>query len=60
VAYLPARYFEVSHHERGAMRLSFAGLSPDEIRRGLAALGRVVAVASEGFAGEAEPAPAMV
>lgn len=60
VAYLPARYFEVTHHERGAMRLSFAGLSPDDILRGLAALGRVVTAELEGFAGEAEPAPAMV
>ena len=59
VTYLPGRYFAVSRSEPGALRLSFAGLTPDQIRNGLAILGRV-------FAGEAapetapEPAPAMV
>ena len=60
VAYLPGRYFAVSRHEPGALRLSFAGLPPDEIRSGLAILGRIFAgeleTASRGF----EPAPAMV
>jgi len=43
VAYLPGRYFAVSRLDPGALRLSFAGLEPDQIRRGLAILGRVVA-----------------
>ncbi len=62
VAYLPGRYFEISHHHPGALRLSFAGLAPEKIRAGLKILGRI-------FAGELEqararvryePAPAMV
>ncbi|MBZ5724720.1 MAG: PLP-dependent aminotransferase family protein [Acidobacteriia bacterium] len=60
VDYLPGRYFAVSRLEPGALRLSFAGLAPDQIRTGLAILGRIVggelARASRGF----EPAPAMV
>ena len=39
VAYLPGRYFAVAREERGALRLSFAGLEPEEIRRGVAILG---------------------
>jgi len=62
VTYLPGRFFAVSKHEPGGLRLSFAGLEPAEIRKGVAALGRV-------FAGELDrirrtdrldPAPAMV
>ena len=59
VAYLPGRYFAISRAEPGALRLSFAGLTPEQIRNGLAVLGRI-------FSGEAavseslEPAPAMV
>src|SRR6185312_15968048 len=33
VAYLPGRYFEVSRRQSGALRLSFAGLTPDRIRK---------------------------
>ena len=43
VAYLPGRYFAVSRLEPGALRLSFAGLPPEQIRSGLAILGRIVA-----------------
>ena len=60
VAYLPGRYFAVSRLYPGALRLSFAGLAPEDIRRGLAILGQV-------FAGELgraprsfDPAPALV
>ena len=60
VAYLPGRYFTVARQEPGALRLSFAGLAPEQIREGLAVLGRIVsgelASASRSF----EPAPAMV
>lgn len=41
VSYLPGRYFAVSRTEPGSLRLSFAGLPPDRIDAGLAALGRV-------------------
>jgi 2-aminoadipate transaminase len=59
VAFLPGRYFEVSRHEPGALRLSFAGLPPDQIRKGLKILGRVVAGAME-IASDAEPVSALV
>ena len=60
VAYLPGRYFGVSRMEPGALRLSFAGLPPDQIRCGLAVLGRIIAGDIEGTAQNLEPAAAMV
>jgi 2-aminoadipate transaminase len=60
VAYLPGRYFAVSRFEAGALRLSFAGLTPAEIERGLAVLGRVFGAGLERASGSFEPAPAMV
>jgi 2-aminoadipate transaminase len=60
VAYLPGRYFAVSRLEPGALRLSFAGLTPDQIRSGLAILGRIVAGEIEAASGSFEPASAMV
>ncbi len=60
VAYLPGRYFAISRQDAGALRLSFAGLPPEEIRRGLAVLGRIVAAELEAAAQSFEPAPAMV
>jgi 2-aminoadipate transaminase len=60
VAYLPGRYFAVSRLEPGALRLSFAGLPPDEIRNGLAILGRIVSGEIESASRSFEPAPAMV
>jgi 2-aminoadipate transaminase len=59
VAFLPGRYFAVARPEPGALRLSFAGLSPEKIREGLAVLGGILAdqlAAVETF----DPAPAMV
>lgn len=41
VAYLPGKFFAVSRHEPGSLRLSFAGLPPDRIEQGLAVLGEV-------------------
>jgi 2-aminoadipate transaminase len=41
VSYLPGKYFAVGKAEPGALRLSFAGLSPSEIETGIAALGRM-------------------
>jgi 2-aminoadipate transaminase len=60
VAYLPGRYFAVSRLDRGALRLSFAGLAPEKIRTGLAILGRIIAGEIEGAARSFEPSPAMV
>ncbi|HEY2017499.1 MAG TPA: PLP-dependent aminotransferase family protein [Bryobacteraceae bacterium] len=60
VAYLPGRYFAVSRLEPGALRLSFAGLPPDQIRNGLAILGRIVSGEIESASRSFEPAPAMV
>jgi 2-aminoadipate transaminase len=43
VSYLPARYFAVSRLDEHAFRLSFGGLTPLEIDRGLRLLGEVFA-----------------
>ncbi|MBI5283396.1 MAG: PLP-dependent aminotransferase family protein [Candidatus Solibacter usitatus] len=40
-SYLPGRYFAVTRPEPGALRLSFAGLTPAAIESGLARLGRM-------------------
>jgi 2-aminoadipate transaminase len=60
VSYLPGRYFAVSRLDPGALRLSFAGLPPEQIRKGLAILGRVIEVELEGAGRSFEPSPAMV
>jgi 2-aminoadipate transaminase len=60
VAYLPGKYFTVARHEPGALRLSFAGLPAEQIRSGLAALGRVIAAELERASTRSQPAPAMV
>jgi 2-aminoadipate transaminase len=59
VAYLPGRYFAVARQEPGALRLSFAGLTPQAIGRGIEILGRVFSAQVE-RARSSEPAPAMV
>ena len=41
VPYLPGKYFAVSHPEPNSLRLSFAGMAPDQIRSGIAILGRI-------------------
>jgi 2-aminoadipate transaminase len=41
VSYLPGKYFAVALPHAAALRLSFAGLPPDRIGRGVALLGRV-------------------
>lgn len=41
VSYLPGRYFAVSRTDPHALRLSFAGLTPAQIRDGMAVLGKV-------------------
>ena len=60
VAYLPGRYFAVSRLDPGALRLSFAGLAPDQIRAGLKILGRILAGELEDSKRNFEPASAMV
>jgi 2-aminoadipate transaminase len=41
VTYLPGKYFAVSRPEPNSLRISFAGMAPDQIRSGIAALGRI-------------------
>jgi DNA-binding transcriptional MocR family regulator len=41
VTYLPGRYFAVSRPQPNGLRISFAGMTPQEIRSGLAILGRI-------------------
>jgi 2-aminoadipate transaminase len=41
VTYLPGRYFAVSHPQSNSLRISFAGMAPDQIREGIAILGRI-------------------
>ena len=60
VAYVPGRYFAVSRLEPGALRLSFAGLTPEEIRTGLQILGRTIGAEWESAVRNYEPSPAMV
>lgn len=60
VAYLPGRYFAVSRLDPGALRLSFAGLPPEQIRSGLEILGKLIAGEIEKARRNFEPAPAMV
>ena len=41
VTYLPGKYFAVSRLETRSLRISFAGMAPDQIRSGIAVLGRI-------------------
>ncbi len=41
VTYLPGKYFVVSRPEPNSLRISFAGMAPDQIRSGIAVLGRI-------------------
>jgi 2-aminoadipate transaminase len=41
VSYLPARFFSVNRAEENAFRLSFGGLTPGQIERGLQVLGEL-------------------
>jgi 2-aminoadipate transaminase len=62
VSYLPGRYFSVAQPHVSSLRLSFAGLSPERIRRGILILGDMFRAELERArqAPESEPAPAMV
>ncbi len=60
-AYLPGRFFEVSRRDPGALRLSFAGLEPDEIRTGLEILGEIfTSELARARSIPSTPAPALV
>ena len=41
VNYLPGRYFAVTHPQPNSLRISFAGMAPDQIRNGIGILGRI-------------------
>jgi 2-aminoadipate transaminase len=61
IAYVPGRYFEVSRHDAGALRLSFAGVTPAEIQTGVRILGSIASAESERARTERRvPAPALV
>jgi len=62
VSYLPGKYFAVSRFDPGSLRLSFAGLTPDEIRKGLAILGAIFSSELDRARAQyhLEPATAMV
>jgi 2-aminoadipate transaminase len=60
VAYLSGRYFAVSRLDASALRLSFAGLEPEQIRTGLAVLGKIVAEELGNVSRNVEPSSALV
>jgi 2-aminoadipate transaminase len=62
VAYLPGRFFAVQRHQPNALRLSFAGVAPDQIERGVKILGDIFKSEMDrvGRSRTSEPAPAMV
>ena len=62
VTYLPGRYFTVSRPDPGGLRLSFAGLTPEKIRKGVSILGEIFSTELERTqsARSLDPAPAMV
>lgn len=60
VAYLPGHYFTVARPDPGALRLSFASLPAEQIRSGLAVLGRLVAAELERASEMVEPVSALV
>ncbi len=60
VDFLPGRYFSVTRPFDSGLRLSFAGLEPDEIRRGVEILGEVIRNAAGSRDEASRPAFAMV
>ncbi len=61
VLFIPGRFFAVDRPHSGALRLSFAGLPPEKIRRGVATLAGLVAASTRVAAGMREdPVPALV
>ena len=61
IDYLPGRYFSVSRSLDSGLRLSFAGLDPNEIRKGIEILGTLVQNAVSAREGrDSHPALALV
>ncbi len=61
VFFVPGRVFDVTRSHPGALRLTFAGLAPEKIRRGVAALARLIGAQTPVVAGLSEGgAPALV
>jgi 2-aminoadipate transaminase len=62
VTYLPGKYFGVDRPEPGGLRLSFAGLRPEQIEKGVRILGEIFSLEMERLRSSwnREPAPAMV
>ncbi len=62
VTYLPGKYFSVNRPQPGGLRLSFAGLEPAQIEKGIKILGEIFSSEWERLRGawNREPAPAMV
>jgi 2-aminoadipate transaminase len=61
IDYLPGRYFSVSRPQDSGLRLSFAGLEPDQIRDGIGILGSLIQRASNTHSANSRlPALAMV
>jgi DNA-binding transcriptional MocR family regulator len=61
IDYLPGRYFSVSRPLDSGLRLSFAGLEPNEIRKGIEILGRLIQDALNAREGrDSQPALALV
>ena len=62
VGYLPGKYFAVNRPEPGSLRLSFAGVDPVRIEKGIKILGEIFSTELERqiASREREPAPAMV
>jgi 2-aminoadipate transaminase len=62
VTYLPGKFFAVTRPETGSLRLSFAGLEPRLIRKGVEILAAIFSAELERVrqARRSDPAPAMV
>jgi 2-aminoadipate transaminase len=62
VSFLPGRYFAVTRPQLQGLRLSFAGLTPENIRHGLAVLGLIFRTEQQRAQRKqsGEPAPALV
>jgi 2-aminoadipate transaminase len=62
VSYLPGKYFAISRPETGSLRLSFAGVDPVHIEKGVKVLGEIFSTELERqlTSRNREPAPAMV
>jgi 2-aminoadipate transaminase len=62
VSYVPGKYFAITRPEAGSLRLSFAGVDPAHIEKGVRILGEIFSTELERqlTSRNREPAPAMV